>query len=139
MKGKELFDLIEAELPRAKYGWSLCPGHLIGEEEWMSSPIYEGSEEELLSGMMLQIDIIPSVKGYNGVSAESTVLLADEALKSKIRDQYPDMYERMMKRRAYLIDELGIDLSEDIMPMCSSVAYLRPFLLAHDKAFKIVK
>ncbi len=139
MKGKEMFDLIETELPRAKYGWSLCPGHLIGEEEWMSSPIYEGSEEKLQSGMMLQIDIIPSVKGYNGVSAESTVLLADDKLKSDIKEQYPDLYDRMIKRREYLIHELGIDLSDDIMPMCSSVAYLRPFLLAHDKAFKVVK
>jgi len=137
-KGKEIFDLIEEELPRSKYGWSLCPGHLTGEEEWMSSPIYEGSEEELVSGMMLQIDIIPSVKGYNGISAESTIMIADEKLKAEIKQQYPDMYERMMNRRAYLINELGIKLSEDVMPMCSSVAYLRPFLLAHDKAFKVV-
>ena len=139
MKGHEMFDLIEAELPRAKYGWSLCPGHLIGEEEWMSSPIYEGSNEELVSGMMLQIDIIPSVSGYTGSSAESTVLLADEKLKDDIRVQYPKMYERMMARREYMIHELGINLSEDILPMCSTVAYLRPFLLAHNLAFKIVK
>lgn len=139
MKGHEMFDLIEAELPRSKYGWSLCPGHLIGEEEWMSSPIYEGSNEELVSGMMFQIDIIPSVSGYTGSSAESTVLLADEKLKNEIREQYPDMYDRMMDRRHYLISELGIDLSEDIMPMCSTVAYLRPFLLAHHLAFKVSK
>ena len=134
-----MFDLIEKELPRCKYGWSLCPGHLIGEEEWMSSPIYEGSNELLLSGMLLQIDIIPSVKGYNGVSAESTVLLADEKLQEAIKNQYPDMYQRMMDRRTYLMEELGIDLSKDVMPMCSTVAYLRPFLLDHDKAFKVVK
>ena len=139
MKGHEMFDLIEKELPRNKYGWSLCPGHLIGEEEWMSSPIYEGSNELLLSGMLLQIDIIPSVKGYNGVSAESTVLLADEKLQEAIKNQYPDMYQRMMDRRTYLMEELGIDLSKDVMPMCSTVAYLRPFLLDHDKAFKVVK
>ena len=89
--------------------------------------------------MLLQIDIIPSVKGYNGVSAESTVLLADEKLQEAIKNQYPDMYQRMMDRRTYLIEELGIDLSKDVMPMCSTVAYLRPFLLDHDKAFKVVK
>ena len=105
----------------------------------MSSPIYEGSNELLQSGMLLQIDIIPSVKGYNGISAESTVLLADETLQEAIKNQYPDMYQRMMDRRTYLIEELGIDLSKDVMPMCSTVAYLRPFLLDHDKAFKVVK
>ncbi len=89
--------------------------------------------------MMLQIDIIPSVSGYTGSSAESTVVLADEKLRNEIKEQYPDMYERMMNRREYMINELGINLSEDVLPMCSTVAYLRPFLLAHDKAFKVVK
>lgn len=139
MDGGEMFNIIENELPREKYGWSLCPGHLIGEEEWMSSPIYDDSTEKLLSGMMLQIDIIPSVNGYTGSSAESTVVLADEALKKSIQEQYPEMYKRMIDRREYLINELGINISDDILPMCSTVAYLRPFLLAHDKAFKIVK
>ncbi|MCF0110880.1 MAG: M24 family metallopeptidase [Erysipelotrichaceae bacterium] len=139
MEGQQLFNIIEEELPRATYGWTLCPGHLTAEEEWVSSPIYEGSTEKLASGMLLQIDIIPSVSGYNGVNAESTVVLADETLRNDIREQYPDMYARMMARREYLINELGINLSEDVMPMCAAVAYLRPFLLSHDKAFKVVK
>lgn len=139
MEGHEIFDLIEQELPRSVYGWSLCPGHLTGEEEWMSSPIYEDSKELLQSGMLLQIDIIPSVSGYTGSSAESTILLANEELRNKIKEEYPDMYTRMIERRNYMINELGINLTEDVMPMCSTVAYLRPFLLAHDKAFKIIK
>lgn len=138
MEGHEIFDLIEQELPRSVYGWSLCPGHLTGEEEWMSSPIYEDSKEVLQSGMLLQIDIIPSVSGYTGSSAESTILLANEALRNKIKQEYPDMYNRMIERRNYMINELGINLTEDVMPMCSTVAYLRPFLLAHDKAFKVM-
>lgn len=139
MIGSELFDLIERELPRAQYGWSLSPGHLIGEEEWMASPIFEKSQEKLVSGMIFQIDIIPSVKDYNGVSAESTVLLADEVLKTEIEEQYPDMYHRMMARREYLINELGINLSDNIMPMCSTVAYLRPFMLDHERAFVVTQ
>ena len=105
----------------------------------MSSPIYENSKELLQSGMLLQIDIIPSVSGYTGSSAESTILLANEALRNKIKQEYPDMYNRMIERRNYMINELGINLTEDVMPMCSTVAYLRPFLLAHDKAFKVIK
>lgn len=129
MKGKEVFDFVEDILPRNMYHWSLCPGHLVAEEEWMSSPIYEGSQEVLKSGMMLQIDIIPSVPGYAGSSAESTVVLADEELKNEIREMYPNMWERMQKRRAYIENVLGIHLSADVLPMCSTVAYLRPFLL----------
>ena len=79
MTGGEMFDKVEEILPRATYGWSLCPGHLVAEEEWLCSPIYEHSAEVLRSGMMLQIDIIPSVPGYGGSCAESTVVLAADA------------------------------------------------------------
>lgn len=137
MTGGELFDEVERVLPRATYGWSLCPGHLTAEEEWLCSPVYEGSSEVLTSGMIFQIDIIPSVPGYGGVSAESTVALADEGLKRDIRSRYPGMWERMERRRAYITEVLGIALSPDVLPMCSTVAYLRPYLLNHRQAFSM--
>ena len=61
MKGGELYDLIEKVLPKEKYGWSLCPGHLCADEEWLSSPIYANSNEVIRSGMLFQIDIIQKV------------------------------------------------------------------------------
>lgn len=137
MQGGELFDIIESVLPRKEYHWSLCPGHLVAEEEWLSSPIYENSKEEIKSGMIFQIDIIPSKPHMAGSCAESTVVLADADLKKDIQNQYPEMWERMMKRRDYLKNVLNIHLSEDVLPMCSTVAYLRPYLLNKNKAFKI--
>jgi len=134
MKGKKLYALIEQVLPQSEYHWGLCPGHLTAEEEWLCSPIRKNSEEILRSGMLLQIDIIPSVPGYGGVSAESTIALADEALRQEIQKEYPDMWERMQVRRTYLQDVLGIPLSEEVLPMCSTVAYLRPYLLQKDQA-----
>lgn len=139
MSGGEMFSRIEEILPRAVYGWSLCPGHLTAEEEWMSSPIYEGSEERLTSGMMFQIDIIPSVKGYAGTSAESTVVLADEALKKELQAQYPELWERVQKRACYMREVLGIALSDDVLPMCSTVGYLRPYLLNKEQALVIAQ
>ena len=100
----------------------------------MSSPIYEGSQEVLESGMLFQIDIIPSVKGYGGTSAESTVALADGALKEEIRQQAPALWERIMARREYIQSQLGIRLHPDILPLCSTVAYLRPLLFDKQKA-----
>ncbi|MFR3727769.1 M24 family metallopeptidase [Lacrimispora sp.] len=135
IKGGEMFDLVEEILPREKYHWWLCPGHLVAEEEWMSSPIYENSQERLKSGMIFQIDIIPSVPGYAGVCAESTVVLADEELKREMKEMYPHMWNRMQKRCEYIKNVLGIHLSKDVLPMCSTVAYLRPFLLNKDCAF----
>ena len=137
MTGGQIFGLIDHVLPRSRYHWSLCPGHLTAEEEWLCSPVYEGSEEVLCSGMIFQIDIIPSIPGYGGVNAESTVVLADAGLKTELREQYPEMYRRMMRRRDYLRNELNIRLSEDILPMCGTVAYMRPFLLEKEYALAV--
>ena len=136
MTGGELYQLIEEVLPKADYHWGLCPGHLTADEEWLCSPIRKGSQEILKSGMMLQTDIIPSIAGYGGVSAESPCLLADKALREAIKKQYPQLYARMMRRREYIIRELGIHLSEDILPTASSLAYMRPLMLG-DQAFTV--
>lgn len=139
MKGGELFRVVEQILPREDYHWYLCPGHLTAEEEWMSSPVYEGSSEVLKSGMIFQIDIIPSQEGMAGVSAESTVVLADQELKDQIMVQYPEMWDRMKRRIEYLKGVLNINLSDDVLPMCSTVGYLRPYLLNRQCAMKVKK
>lgn len=134
MAGGEMYDLIEAVLPKARYGWHLNPGHLCADEEWMSSPIYAGSAQKLQSGMILQIDIIPSVPGYAGVSAEEGVALADVALRQQIAADYPRLWARIEARREYIRRELNIPLSDDVLPLSNTVAYLRPFLLAKEKS-----
>lgn len=137
--GGELYDLIEKVLPKEKYHWSLNPGHLTAEEEWSSSPIYENSNDLLESGMIFQTDIIPSVVGYPGVSAESTVLLANKKLREEIKAEYPKLWERFQQRRNYIIEEYNIHLGESVLPMASTLVYLRPFLLNKNKAMKMNK
>ncbi len=137
MKGDELYQLIENVLPKAEYHWSLCPGHLTADEEWMSSPVYDGSEEILESGMLFQIDIIPSVNGYGGTSSESTVALADAALREEIKEKAPLLWKRIEERRNYIESELHILLHPDVLPMCSTVAYLRPLLLSKNMAMAL--
>lgn len=132
--GDKVYQLIESVLPKSKFNWSLCPGHLVADEEWMSSPIYSGSEEVLESGMLFQIDIIPSQKGYAGTSCESTVLIADKSLREKIKQESPELWDRIKERREYIKNVLGININEDILPMCSTVGYLRPLLLDKNKA-----
>lgn len=134
MKGSELYDTIEHVLPKETYGWSLNPGHLCADEEWLSSPIYKDSKEIIQSGMLFQIDIIPSVSGYAGASCESGIVLADVALREAIMKEYPQMWERMQKRRDYIREELGIQLSKEILPTSSATTYLRPFLLNKEYA-----
>ena len=137
MTGGELYNLIEHVMPKTDYHWSLCPGHLTADEEWLSSPVYNGSSELLASGMLFQIDMIPSVEGYGNTNAESTIALADEALQKQIQSESPALWHRIQSRRDYIKNELGIQLSPDVLPMTSTVAYLRPLLLEREKAMKI--
>lgn len=139
MAGKDLYETIETVFPQSNYHWHLNPGHLVSDEEWMSSPIYAGSDETLKSGMILQIDIIPSVAGYTGVSAEECVALADLNLQRQIKEEYPALWQRIVTRKNYLMEVLNIELNEEIIPLSNTVGYLRPFYLAKNKAFRCVK
>lgn len=123
--------------PQDKYGWELCPGHLTANEEWMSSPFYENSDAIIQSGMIFQVDFIPSQPNHHGVSAESTVALADKNLRDEIRQEYPELWKRIENRRKYLREELNIYLSDEVLPLASTVGYYRPFLLNKEYALYI--
>lgn len=137
MKGNDIYQMVNAVLPKKDYHWHLNPGHLTADEEWMASPIYEGSTEKLESGMIFQLDIIPSVPGYTGVSAEECIALADEKLIEVIQKDYPELWQRITNRKNYLQKVLNIDLSKDVLPLSNTVAYLRPFYLAKDQALRV--
>lgn len=134
MKGEEMYNLIETVLPKGTYHWHLNPGHLVADEEWMSSPIYPNSQTELKSGMLLQIDIIPSVKNYGGASAESGIALADESLREEIARKYPELWQRFEERRKYIKEALNIELQPEILPLSDTVGYCRPYLLNKESA-----
>lgn len=130
LEGGVLYDQIERVLPKKLYGWSLNPGHLVADEEWMASPIYQGSKAKLKSGMIFQIDIIPSVSGYAGVSMEECVAIADHKLQAELAASYPELWKRIQIRKEYLVSVLHIELSEECLPLSNTVGYLRPYLLS---------
>lgn len=135
MEGRELYNLIESVLPKEKYGWDLNPGHLCADEEWLSSPVYPESREIIKSGMLFQIDIIPSVKGYSGISCESGIMLADKDLINEIKKEYSYIWDRIDERRKYIKNILGINISEEIIPTSAATALCKPFLLNKELAF----
>ncbi|WP_312756971.1 M24 family metallopeptidase [Pantoea brenneri] len=132
--GGELYALIEAVFPKAQYGWHLNPGHLVADEEWLCSPIWPDSAITLKSGMLLQIDIIPSVAGYGGCSIEDTVGLADAALRAQLAAEFPAVWQRMTERKAWLSDVLRLKLADEVILLSNTVGYLRPFLLDPQRA-----
>ena len=133
----ELYDVVERVLPKQQYGWTLNPGHLTSSEEWLSSPVYSGSQIRLKSGMMFQADIIPQILGYGRAGAEDGVALADAELRKQIREQYPEVWRRICQRRSYMQEVLGICLKEEVLPLSDLAGYYRPFLLNKEYALKM--
>lgn len=137
LNGGEFYNSFNEFYPQSKYGWELNPGHLTADEEWLSSPFFEGSVAEVKSGMIFAVDFIPNIKGYNGVSAESTVAIADHNLRKDIKLQYPDLWERIQNRKKYIKENIGIELSEELLPLSSLLGYYRPFFLNSREALVV--
>jgi len=136
-KGKELRSLIDRLLPFDDFGVFLNPGHLIHYDEWVSSPIYEGSEDIIKSGMYMQVDIIPRSKKYFSSRMEDGIVIADEDLQSRLEKEYPDTYRRCMMRRKFMIETLGINLPYEILPLSNIPAIVPPYFLNHKKVLSL--
>lgn len=127
-KGGELWQIIQEKLPFDQFGVYLNPGHLIHFDEWTSSPIYEGSDIRLQSGMYIQSDIIPRSSAYNSSRMEEGFVLADEGLRGQLKTEYPAVYERCMARRQWM-ESLGWTLPEEILPLSDMAGIIVPFFL----------
>ena len=138
VSGGSIFDMVESTYPQEQYGWFLNPGHLIATEEWLSSPIYKGSEIKIKSGMLMQMDIIPFVdRKYAAPNAEDGVAIADEELRKELEEKYPKVYKRIQKRRKFMAETLNIQLKPEVLPLSNIAGLYRPYMLNKDKAFVV--
>ena len=136
--GGELFDIIDRHLSDPFFGISLNPGHLIHLDEWLSSPIYRGSTQQLRSGMALQVDVIPATSTpYHTTNIEDGIALADKALRQEFEQKYPGAWMRIQQRRAFMHNILGIHLKPEVLPFSNIPAYLPPFWLSPQQAMRI--
>jgi len=120
------------------FGVHLNPGHLIGHEEWLNSPIYEGSRQRLRSGMALQVDVIPATGSpYFTSNVEDGVALADAGLRSEFEARYPEAWGRIQERRSYMMDHLGLELSPEVLPFSNLTGHLPPFMLSPWMAMRL--
>jgi hypothetical protein len=135
--GGRLAALIADKLPFERFRIFLNPGHLIHLDEWVSSPIYRGSDVPLRSGMAIQVDVIPFSPVYFSTRMEDCVVLADAALRASLRTLYPACYARCQKRRSFMIDVLGIELPEEVLPLSNTPAIVAPFFLSPNRIFAV--
>jgi Xaa-Pro aminopeptidase len=130
--GGEIHAAVHAALEEAGAAFlpMLNPGHLISYDEWLHSPIRPGSPEPIVSGMLLQCDIIPTpLPPGTALNCEDTIAIAGESLRAELARDHPDLWRRIQTRRAFMEAELGLTLSPDLLPLSSANAYLPPFWL----------
>lgn len=125
----EVYDAVREYMEDPFFQITLNAGHLIRDEEWINAPFNPGSEDVLVSGTMIQCDIIvPSTPPYPGVHTEDGLVVADAALRAELAQKYPAVWDRIQKRRAVMQD-LGYQLHEDVLPLCDMQGQVTPFML----------
>ncbi len=126
----EVWAAADAARDDSLFTFCVNPGHYIHLDEWVSSPFTKDSDISLPSGAAIQADIIP-VSRTPGISInmEDGLILADESLRAELTRHYPEMFERMQARRRFMIDTLGYELSEDVLPVGNMPGAYFPCLL----------
>lgn len=136
--GSDVWRKADSARDSAAYHFALNPGHYLHLDEWVNSPFSKESDIPLLSGMALQMDIIPvSLGPFCYINGEDGVVLADEALRAELASRYPACWRRIQMRRNFMQDVLGINLHEDVLPLSNTPGWLAPYALEPAQAFVI--
>jgi hypothetical protein len=132
--GAEIYEAVEQALAPHGLQPALNPGHLLGIDEWSNTPVRKGSRDRLVSGMPFQVDIIPipMIDGQT-LNCEDAVAFGDESLRRELKQRHPEVHHRIEARRAFMRDQLGVDLKPSILPLSSTPLCLPPFWLASHK------
>ena len=110
------------------FGVYLNPGHLIGLDEWMSSPIYQGSAEPLASGMAMQCDVIPGHPVWGSTRMEDGYVIADADLRDDLAARYPAVAARCAKRAEFMKTVIGLDVPDTLLPLADTCGIVAPYL-----------
>jgi hypothetical protein len=129
--GGQLYDVIQQHIGDPFFGVSLNPGHFIHIDEWVNSPVFAGSTHTIQSGMAMQVDVIPATgTAYHTSNIEDGIAIADANLRDELAANYPEMWSRIVARRQFMADVIGIRLKPEVLPFSNIPAYLPPFMLS---------
>ena len=80
------------------------------------------------------MDIIPATNtNYFSANLEDGVVILDKEDREIFKDKYPEVMERIEKRREFIINQIGINLKPEVMPLSNIPCYLSPFILNFSK------
>lgn len=138
--GGDLYKAVHDKIGDPFYGVELNPGHLIHLDEWVNSPIYEGSQDRIKPGMALQVDIIPGTgTEYFTTNIEDGIAIGDMGIRNRLMELYPETWDRITKRRDYMVDQLCITLKPEVLPFSNLASHLPPFILNPGRAFRMTE
>jgi hypothetical protein len=138
IEGGLLDAIIRKRLGDPFFGIALNPGHLIHHEEWMHTPISNGSTIKLRSAMALQVDVIPATGGpYFTSNMEDGIALLDGRGRAEFSEKFPAAMNRINMRRTFMDEKLGIRLKPDCLPLSNIAGWLPPFWLAPEQAMTL--
>ena len=137
VRGGDVHAMIAERLPFERFGIFLNPGHLIHNDEWLSSPIHAGSDLPLRSGMAMQIDIIPVHPVYNSTRMEDGIVIADEPLRAELGASHPDVLARCLARRAFMRKVIGLEVPDSVLPLSDTAGIVPPFFLSPRRMFSL--
>lgn len=135
--GAEVWDRMMAALPADLFGVTLNPGHLIGLDEWISSPIMPGSNLPLASGMAMQMDVIPGHADYGSTRMEDGYVIADAALRADLARVCPAVAARCAQRQRFMREAIGMDVPDCLLPLSDTCGVVAPFLLDFEQVIAL--
>ena len=126
--GGSVWAMIHDRLPPS-FGITLNPGHLIGLDEWMSSPIMPGSDIPLASGMAMQMDVIPAHHRWSSTRMEDGYVLADDGLREALARVHPNVARRCALRAEFMRRVIGMEVPASLLPLADTCGIIAPWLL----------
>lgn len=128
--GGELYEITRAESGGFdEFGIGLNPGHLIHTDEWTNTLFKPGCKSTVRSGMLVQCDFTAAKPHEKLIAhAEDGVLIANEDMRNEIKTVSPAAWNRIVARRKFMIYELGIMLSDDILPTSDLPGVIFPYM-----------
>lgn len=136
--GGDVYEQILKVMEKGHLRPALNPGHLTGVDEWLHTSFRPDSCETIASGMAIQCDIIPEpMPEAVNMNCEDTVVIADQTLRDELAQKYPDMWERIKARKEFMRDELGINVTDDILPLSNTPGYYAPLFLSPEHVLTV--
>jgi Xaa-Pro aminopeptidase len=129
--GDNLHHAVVDRLAPQGFRFALNIGHQIAMDEWTHSLSGDGFAMRVKSGMYWQADFWGALdEPHHAVFAEDGAAIADAALRRRLSARYPQMWKRVLARRKFMIDVLGMDIAEELLPFSNIAGAVTPYFLS---------